>query len=131
MRLLIAGTSGYIGSPLLESAKVAYYACGTSSRYVSGLPSLRLERPDDFDYSLIQPADVVLLSAAISAPDICAREHSRAWAVNVTGTSEFVTEAISRGGRVVFFSSDTVYGERGDAFDETEKSNPAGEYAEM
>ena len=131
MRLLIAGTSGYIGSPLLESAKVACYACGTSSMYVSGLQSLRLERPDDFDYSLIQPADVVLLSAAISAPDICAREHSRAWAVNVTGTSEFITQVISRGGRVVFFSSDTVYGERGDAFDETAKSNPAGEYAEM
>ena len=90
-----------------------------------------LERPDDFDYSLIQPADVVLLSAAISAPDICAREQDRAWAVNVTGTSEFVTQVISRGGRVVFFSSDTVYGERGDAFDETTKSNPAGEYAEM
>ncbi len=131
MRLLIVGTSGYIGSPLLESAKVACDAYGTSSRYVSGLLSLRLERPYDFDYSLVQPADVVLLSAAISAPDICAREHSRAWAVNVTGTSEFVNQVISRGGRVVFFSSDTVYGERGDAFDETAKSNPAGEYAEM
>ena len=131
MRLLIVGASGYIGSPLLKSAKVACDAYGTSSRYVTGLLSLRLERPDDFDYSLIQPADVVLLSAAISAPDICAREHDRAWAVNVTGTSEFIAKVMTRGGRVVFFSSDTVYGERGDAFDETAKSNPAGEYAEM
>lgn len=131
MRLLIVGASGYIGSLLLESAKVACDAYGTSSRYVTGLPSLRLERPNDFDYSLIQPADVVLLSAAISAPDICAREHDRAWAVNVTGTSEFIAKVMTRGGRVVFFSSDTVYGERGDAFDETAKSNPAGEYAEM
>lgn len=131
MRLLIVGSSGYIGSPLLECAKVVCDAYGTSSRYVSGLISLRLERPEDFDYSLIQPADVVLLSAAISAPDICAREHSRAWAVNVTGTSEFITQVISRNARVVFFSSDTVYGEHGDAFDETAKCNPAGEYAEM
>ena len=92
---------------------------------------MRLDVHSDFDYGNIRPGDVVFLTAAISAPDICAREHSRAWAVNVTGTSEFVTQVISRGGRVVFFSSDTVYGERGDAFDETAKSNPAGEYAEM
>jgi nucleoside-diphosphate-sugar epimerase len=32
---------------------------------------------------------------------------------------------------VVFFSSDTVYGERADGFDETAVCNPAGEYAEM
>ena len=131
MRLLIVGASGYIGSPLLESAKVACDAYGTSSSNAAGLIPLRLERPDYFDYSLIQLADVVLLSGAISAPDICAREHDRAWAVNVTGTSEFIDKVMAQGGRVVFFSSDTVYGESGDAFNETAKSNPAGEYAEM
>jgi len=51
--------------------------------------------------------------------------------VNVTGTSECISRAIERGGRVVFFSSDTVYGERNDIFDEDAESNPAGEYAEM
>lgn len=131
IRIITVGATGYIGKSLLERSKSVCNAYGTSSSNAAGLLPLCLERPDDFDYSLIQPADVVLLSAAISAPDICAREQDRAWAVNVTGTSEFVTQVISRGGRVVFFSSDTVYGERGDAFDETTKSNPAGEYAEM
>lgn len=72
-----------------------------------------------------------MLTAAISAPDICAREHDRAWAVNVTGTSVFIESVISRGGRVVFFSSDTVYGEHEDEFDERAACNPAGEYAAM
>lgn len=131
MRLLIVGASGYIGEPLLECSKSVCNAYGTSSSNATGLLPLRLERPDDFDYGLIQPTDIVLLSAAISAPDICAREHARAWAVNVSGTSEFITQVISRGARVVFFSSDTVYGERSDTFDETAASQPAGEYAEM
>jgi dTDP-4-dehydrorhamnose reductase len=131
MRLLIVGASGYIGEPLLEYSKSVCNAYGTSSSNAAGLLPLRLENPNDFDYGLIQPSDVVLLSAAISAPDICAREHDRAWAVNVTGTSEFIAKALVQGGRVVFFSSDTVYGEHGDAFDETAKSNPQGEYAEM
>ena len=69
--------------------------------------------------------------ASISAPDICAREHERAWSVNVTGTSEFISRTIERGGRVIFFSSDTVYGECEDPFDESALCKPAGEYAEM
>lgn len=72
-----------------------------------------------------------MLTAAISAPDICAREHDRAWAVNVTNTSSFIQSVIDRGARVIFFSSDTVYGEREDEFDEKTACNPVGEYALM
>ena len=131
MRILIVGASGYIGGLLLEYAKYFCNAYGTSTSNAVGLLPMRLEHPDDFDYEFIQPDVIVLLSAAISAPDICAHEKDRAWAVNVTGTSEFIAKVMTRGGRVLFFSSDTVYGERVDAFDETAKSNPAGEYAQM
>ena len=96
-----------------------------------GLIRLQLDVPDEFDYGIIQPSDLVLLTAAISAPDICARENARAWAVNVAGTSEFITKVMARGARVILFSSDTVYGERSDEFDERAVCNPAGEYAAM
>ena len=129
--LFIIGASGYIGGALFASANKTVTAVGTSSSGGAGFLSLRLDAPSDFDYSNIQPADVVLLTAAISSPDICAREHDRAWAVNVTGTSSFIQSVIERGARVVFFSSDTVYGEREDAFDEKVSCNPAGEYAAM
>ena len=129
--LFIIGAAGYIGGALFASANKTVAAIGTSSSGGSGFLSLRLDMPSDFDYSHIQPADVVLLTAAISAPDICAHEHDRAWAVNVTGTSSFIESVIERGARVVFFSSDTVYGERQDEFDEKAPCNPAGEYAAM
>ena len=130
-KLLVIGATGYIGARLLQSANKIAPAIGTSSVGGNNLLALRLDAPADFDYGKIHSGDVVLLTAAISAPDICAREHDRAWAVNVTGTSSFIQSAIDRGARVVFFSSDTVYGEREDAFDEKAVCNPAGEYAEM
>ena len=70
-------------------------------------------------------------AAAISSPDICAHDFNHAWAVNVEGTSAFITNAISQGARVVFFSSDTVYGEIDKLFSEGMDCRPAGEYAVM
>lgn len=129
--LFIVGAKGFVGSALFVSANKAGSALGTSSSGENALLPLRLDAPADFDYGKIRSGDVVMLTAAISAPDICAREHDRAWAVNVTGTSSFIQNVIDCGARVVFFSSDTVYGEREDMFDETAAFNPAGEYAVM
>lgn len=129
--MLIIGANGYIGKSLLISARKVDNARGTSSAGSHTLIPLRLDAPDEFDYRVIRDSDVVLVTAAISAPDICSREFERAWAVNVTGTSSFIGRAMSRGARIVFFSSDTVYGERADEFDETAACNPAGDYAVM
>lgn len=131
MSIFVIGATGYIGARIFSAASSIASTRGTTT---SGSPStLRLEliTPDKFDYGVINSADVILLTAAISAPDICANEHDRAWATNVTGTSAFIERAIVRGARVIFFSSDTVYGERDDHFDEDAESHPVGEYAVM
>lgn len=130
-KFLVIGATGYIGNALFSIASKTGHTIGTSSSGGQGLLPLRLDSPAEFDYGIIGPGDTVLLTAAISAPDVCAREHGRAWEVNVTGTSSFIQRAIDQGARVIFFSSDTVYGERNDVFDETAAVNPAGEYAEM
>jgi dTDP-4-dehydrorhamnose reductase len=130
-KIIIVGATGYIGKQLHIRASANSNVYGTSSSGGDDLNHLQLNSPDTFNYGIIQPSDIVFLSAAISAPDICAREHARAWAVNVTGTSEFIEKVMSRGSRVVFFSSDAVYGDRRDGFDEAASINPAGEYAEM
>lgn len=130
-QIFIVGATGYIGKPLFSGISLKTKGYGTSTLGESSFLSLKLDLPDDFDYKIIRPSDVVFLTAAISAPDICANEHDRAWAVNVTGTSEFITKVMARGGRVVFFSSDAVYGECAETVDEASEINPAGEYAEM
>jgi len=129
MKLFVVGASGYIGSRVFSFAQDSFDVMGTSSRGGGGL--LQLDLNESFEPHNYYDFDVVLITAAISAPDICAREYNRAWALNVDRTSELISQVISSGRRVVFFSSDTVYGEREDAFDEAEECNPAGEYAEM
>lgn len=129
--LFVIGATGYIGKALLDQAKVQGLAYGTSSSAYNDLLALRLDAPGDFDYNTIHAGDVVFVTAAISAPDICASDPERARAVNVTGTIAFISSAIQRGACVVFFSSDTVYGEREHAFDEQAPCNPAGGYAAM
>jgi dTDP-4-dehydrorhamnose reductase len=132
VRLFVVGASGYIGSRLLQAAaSCGVPAVGTSTKGADELHRLDLSAPEDFDYGLLDAGDTVCLAAAISAPDVCAREHNRAWALNVNGTTTFTERALQRGARIVFFSSDTVYGERPDAFDESAALAPAGEYAAM
>jgi nucleoside-diphosphate-sugar epimerase len=130
-RVFVVGATGYIGSHLLRSAHKVTTVFGTSSSGKHGLLRLRIEAPSEFDYTQVVPGDVILLTAAISNPDICARDHAQAWAANVTGTSEFIHRVIDRNARVVFFSSDTVYGERAEEFDESSPVTPTGEYAVM
>lgn len=134
MKIIVVGANGYIGHALNSQASRLFEVYGTTSK-VSKMGGssllLQLDKPEEFDYEMISVSDVVFLTAAISAPDVCSREYDRAWAINVTGTSAFVSNVISRGGRVIFFSSDTVYGEKEAAFNESAECSPAGEYAEM
>jgi nucleoside-diphosphate-sugar epimerase len=130
-RYFVIGGRGYIGAALYAAIPDRECTFATASVESEGFIRLRLEVPQDFSNLPISFGDVAFLTAAISSPDVCVREHDRAWAANVSGTSEFIDNVIARGGRVVFFSSDTVYGERTDPFDETAILNPAGAYAEM
>jgi nucleoside-diphosphate-sugar epimerase len=129
MKTIVVGASGYIGKPLLVAARSQGSAVGTSSLGGDGLLPLRLECADQFGYGFISAGDVVLLTAAISEPDVYAREPDRARAVNVLGTSTFIERAIVRGARVVFFSTDVVYGEAPMEIDESASCNPVGGYA--
>lgn len=131
MKILLVGATGYIGKAFLSRVKDTMTVCGTSSSGGAGFKRLNLGTPNLFDYTTIDVGDVVLLAAAISAPDICAREHDYAWTVNVNGASAFIERVIARGGRIIFFSSDTVYGEKEETFDEQMTCKPAGEYAVM
>ena len=131
-KIIVIGAGGYIGAQLYESAqKKGYRTLGTTSSGSDLMRKFRLDLPEEFDYSDICRNDVVLFSAAISAPDICSNEFSKAWTANVTGTSLFIRRAIDRGARVIFFSSDTVYGAKTNLFDESAECNPAGGYAQM
>jgi len=131
-KVLIIGATGYIGAALFGCSKQKFITQGTSTRGEGEFIRFSLDSPEDFPFdSVIASGDYVVITAAISAPDICANEHEFAWSVNVKGTASFIKNVINRGARVIFFSSDTVYGEQEQSFDEGLPLNPAGEYAKM
>lgn len=128
-RIIVIGATGYIGRPLLKRAGPA--GIGTSSTGGSGLLQLDLVNLSLFSFEQLQRDDVVLMLAAISSPDVCVRQRSLAYSINVSGTIAFIEAAIARGAKVIFFSSDAVYGEQLSPFDESKRTSPVGEYARM
>jgi dTDP-4-dehydrorhamnose reductase len=130
--MIIIGKNGYIARRLITVCKArrrAYTA--TSSNAAADCLYLNLGEPDAFDYSTVRKHERVVLLAAISSPDICTKNYDFAYSINVSGTIKFVEECLKRGARVIFFSSDTVYGATEAPVDESTRVNPFGEYAHM
>lgn len=134
MKGFVIGASGYIGKRLFLKSSRSFDTYGTLrsiSKKEGTMVPLKLDCIEEFDYSLIQRSDVVFLAAAISSPDMCSKKRDYTWSINVEATSCFISKLIEVGARVIFFSSDTVYGEKDKSFDELAFCSPIGEYAEM
>lgn len=132
-RIIVVGATGYIGRQLIAAgSSLNIRMVGLSSRIGGGgLSPVNLADAESFDYAAITPNDKIILCAAISSPERCAREVAYAEAVNVFGTSTFIDRAIDQGAKVVFLSSDTVYGETQYVVTEEEPCDPAGDYGRM
>ena len=84
-----------------------------------------------YDFYTLKEGDTVAFTAAISEPSVCAKQFDLAIKVNVESTGEFIQKALDRGCKVIFLSSDVVYGRVEDEFDESQSLDPLGVYAEM
>ena len=84
-----------------------------------------------YDYDTLKMGDTVAFTAAISEPSVCAKQFDVAVKVNVESTGEFIETALGKGCKVLFLSSDAVYGDVESGFDESHPVNPKGAYAEM
>ena len=137
--LHIIGAKGNIGSRLVEKTEGKYDIRKVVSparthlfTVDSGYYSLNLA--DDcfrYDYDTLKMGDTVAFCAAISEPSVCSDQFEIALRVNVTSTGDFIYEALKRGCKVIFLSSDAVYGNVLGEFDEEETVDPLGVYAEM
>ncbi|SKA62433.1 Nucleoside-diphosphate-sugar epimerase [Succinivibrio dextrinosolvens DSM 3072] len=132
MRVAIVGSSGYISKYLIKrfselGESVSLIKIGRSN---DADHFLDLNKSDDFCFSVLNDVDYIIFTAAISGPDQCAKEFDSCWNVNVTGTCFFIREALKRNCKVLFFSSDAVFGNNPktvfDEFSETKASTPYG-----
>lgn len=137
MNIGIVGSSGYLGRFLIDKLKkdkkiTVQAAIGRKGDNDSRYLFLDLLKPERFDYGKLESLDAVLFLAAVSSPDICAKEFESSYAANVTGSIYFIKEALKKQCRVLFFSSDAVFGQDlGRAFDEESPANPNTPYGIM
>ena len=137
--LHIIGAKGNIGSRLVEKTEGKYDIRKVVSPARSHLFSVDsgyyvLNLADDlhaYNFDTLKEGDTVVFTAAISAPSVCAEQFDVAVKVNVESTGEFIQQALDRGCKVIFLSSDVVYGRVEDEFDESQSLDPLGVYAEM
>ena len=127
--LHIVGATGQIGKRLVERGPSLLNA-STTINPISRF-ELKLDKtPLHFDFDTLKMGDTVVFCAAISEPSVCAKDFSKALTVNVITTGDFIHEALSRGCKVIFLSSDAVYGDVNGEFDEEQPIKPLGVYAE-
>lgn len=109
IHIAIAGSTGYIGTQLNQYLRGQAFRVSTIGRQNSDL-YLDLNYPENFDFHKLSEFSYILFTAAVSSPDQCTADYNQAWQINVTGTNYFIKRALQAGCKVLFFSSDAVYG---------------------
>lgn len=128
MKTILIGKNGYIAKAYLKKHPEAIPTTSIEDGE-SKLLDLETFNPSMLEWA--DPESVILLMAGISSPDICSKHYDKAYAINVKGVSSLIRTALSKGIKVIFFSSDTVYGENIDTVDETSNCHPVGDYGRM
>ena len=131
MATYLVGATGNIGKRVVEKG-------GDKINVISRFELKLDQRPLYYNFDAktiggtsIKEGDVIIFAAAISEPSVVSAQFAKALAVNVESTGEFIETALGKGCKVLFLSSDAVYGDVESGFDESHPTNPKGAYAEM
>lgn len=134
MNVALVGSSGYIAGFLIKKFQEENRIDKVVKIGRAGDADARfdLERADEFSYTALDNVDFVVFTAGVSSPDRCAAEVKVCEKINVAGTGYFIERALKRGCKVLFFSSDAVYGEdTGEVFTEESAADPRTPYGRM
>lgn len=134
MNICLIGGNGYIGEFLkrrLSRIKGINHIYIVDKCENDDILYLDLEHTDDFDTTLLDGMDYIIFLAAVSSPDLCAQEYDSSWRINVKGTSDIIRIALEKSIRVLFFSSDAVFGKDEGIFDEISSTECMTAYGRM
>ena len=129
-KYLVIGKNGYIAKAFLGCGE-KNIRCTSSTANSSDDFFLDLRCPDKFEYETLDKETMVVFLAAVSSPDACLNNFEDSYSINVTGTKYFIDRALAKNAKVLFFSSDTVYGSAEKEVTEQSEANPLGQYAKM
>lgn len=125
----IVGSSGFIGSSLYESLDISNkFTVGRSGCNV--FLDLANGNCDDL-LSEVEIGDFVILLAAVSSPDLCEKNFEQAYNINVTNTILLIDKLLLKGVKVIFSSSDAVFGAANRLCLDDCEPKPFGQYGKM
>ena len=121
-RILVIGR-GSLGSALISAASLPVDSVD--------LPEIDLAvRGQARDFLRRVEPDWVLHTAAIADVDFCEQHPNDAWAVNAEGTREVAEVCAALGARLLYTSSDSVFGKGEGPHSESDRPHPVNVYAE-
>lgn len=134
MKVALVGSTGYIAGFLLKRFEEEQQIDSVLKidQSESADEHLNLLEAEKFNYKTLDEIDYVVFTAAISGPDKCASDFDWCWDINVNGTKCFIKEAVARKCKVLFFSSDAVFGDiSGKIYDEQSETKADTPYGRM
>ena len=134
MNVALVGSGGYIAGFLLKrfESELDINKILKIDQNEMADAFLNLQEPEKFDYDRLNVIDYVVFTAAISGPDKCASDFDFCWNINVIGTEYFIHKAIEKRCKVLFFSSDAVFGDiPGTIYDEESETKAVTPYGRM
>lgn len=103
-KMLITGTSGFLGSKVAAFYKGTYEILAPSHSMMDITEEESVNR-----YFLEKRPDIVIHCAAISDTGTCEREKELSWKINVTGSENIAKAAKMVSAKCILCSSDQVY----------------------
>lgn len=132
LKILITGASGFLGSNLVKKLKNKYELLNWYHH--QSLPAENIQKIDLSNTSIIQSKldkirpEIIIHTAAISKPAMCANNPVKAELVNVTASGEIAQWCLQNSARLIFTSTDMVYSGHKSQYTEDDNLDPLNKY---
>jgi len=129
-KIFILGATGYVGNHLKTFLSDGF-SLVTVGRKNSDI-HFDLETGEFNDLlDQVNEDDTIIFLSAVSAPDQCEKNFKLAHAINVKNTITLISELLKKNARVIFSSSDVVFGMASGVCTEMSERRPFGKYGQM
>jgi len=131
VKISLIGGSGYIGTQILKKIPKKHIRFATSSNQKEGFKKFRLESQKDLDNLELSQNDFIIITATSFSPEYKEISLDESREININGTFSLIEKALYNKCRIIYFSSDTVYGNLNKICVEDSFCKPISEYARM
>ena len=130
-KLHVFGSQGLVGTALIAKSPLSIQVNTINRSTKFGLTDFNLATFRTLPSSTFREGDFAIILAAVSSPDLCEKQFDEVKAINLFGTKRLIAALLDEGVKVLFASSDAVYGEVPEPGDEKTACSPIGNYGKM